>query len=256
MPGATELWLFGETVGADAGAIDECIAAGLLTLRGDAVAFRHDLARRAVEDELSPVRRRELDRLVLGALAADGGRRSRAARPPRPPRGRRRGDPPPRARRRRAAASARGRPPAGARALGGGARGRGGRRPAAARGARGRRGRGATCAGDSSARTEARRALLAIHEAAGDALRVGDDLRWLSRLLWWSGRGEEAAALGDRSIAVLEAFPDSRELAMALSGRSQLAMLDERNDEAVALGTRAERARPTHSATTRPSPTR
>jgi DNA-binding CsgD family transcriptional regulator len=40
---------------------------------------------------------------------------------------------------------------------------------------------------------------------------------------------------------VLEAFPDSRELAMALSGRSQLAMLDERNEEAVALGTRAER---------------
>ena len=59
--------------------------------------------------------------------------------------------------------------------------------------------------------------------------------------MWWSGRGEEAAALGDWSIAVLEAFPDSRELAMALSGRSQLAMLDERNEEAVALGTRAER---------------
>jgi hypothetical protein len=52
-------------VGADAGAIDECIAAGLLTLRGDTVAFRHELARRAVEDDLSPVRRRELDGLVV-----------------------------------------------------------------------------------------------------------------------------------------------------------------------------------------------
>src|SRR6185503_9594647 len=60
VPGATELWLFGETVGAGTGAIDECIAAGLLTLHGDTVAFRHDLARRAVEDDLSPVRRREL----------------------------------------------------------------------------------------------------------------------------------------------------------------------------------------------------
>ena len=33
--------------------------------------------------------------------------------------------------------------------------------------------------------------------------------------------------------------PESRELAMALSGRSQLAMLAERNDEAIALGNRA-----------------
>ena len=54
VPGATELWLFGETVGADAAAIDECIAAGLLTVRGDAVAYRHDLARRAVEDGSRP----------------------------------------------------------------------------------------------------------------------------------------------------------------------------------------------------------
>jgi DNA-binding CsgD family transcriptional regulator/tetratricopeptide (TPR) repeat protein len=88
---------------------------------------------------------------------------------------------------------------------------------------------------------EARRALLQIHEAAGDARRAGDDLRWLSRILWWSGRGTEATAAGDRSIAVLEAFPDSRELAMALSGRSQLAMLAERHEEAVELGTRAAR---------------
>jgi hypothetical protein len=40
----------------------------LLTLRDDAVAFRHDLARRALEDAIAPIRRRELDRLVLDAL--------------------------------------------------------------------------------------------------------------------------------------------------------------------------------------------
>src|SRR5439155_15677915 len=71
VPGATELWLLAETVAADASAIDECIEAGLLTLRGEAVAFRHDLARRAVEDAISPARRRELDRLVLFALELD-----------------------------------------------------------------------------------------------------------------------------------------------------------------------------------------
>jgi hypothetical protein len=43
----------------------------------------------------------------------------------------------------------------------------------------------------------------------------------------------------DRAIAALEAFPDSVELAQALSGRSQLAMMAERNEEAIAFGTRA-----------------
>ena len=68
---------------------------------------------------------------------------------------------------------------------------------------------------------------------------AGDDLRWLSRILWWSGQGMEAAAVGDMAIATLEAFPDSRELAMALSGRSQLAMLAWERERAIELGTRA-----------------
>jgi tetratricopeptide (TPR) repeat protein len=86
---------------------------------------------------------------------------------------------------------------------------------------------------------ECRRELLALHEAAGDRLRTGDDLRWLSRLLWWTGDGPAAAAMGDRAIAVLEAFPESAELAQALSARSQLAMLAEQSEDAITLGTRA-----------------
>src|SRR5690606_26001766 len=85
--------------------------------------------------------------------------------------------------------------------------------------------------GRSERSLEARRALLARHEAAGDALRVGDDLRRLSRALWWAGRGEEAGATAKRAAAVLEAFPDSRELAMAISNRAQLAMLAQRHRE-------------------------
>jgi hypothetical protein len=72
VPGAAEPWLCAEVVGADAAAIDECIEAGLLHLHGEALAFRHDLARRAVEDAISPLRRRELDRFVLEALEARG----------------------------------------------------------------------------------------------------------------------------------------------------------------------------------------
>src|SRR5436190_4088955 len=68
IPGPAELWL----LDAPADAVDACIAAGLLGLHGEALAFRHDLARRAVEDSLSPLRRRELNHRVLMKLEAAG----------------------------------------------------------------------------------------------------------------------------------------------------------------------------------------
>ena len=73
VPGSAELWLLTGALGAEAGAIDACIDAGILVLQGDAVAFRHDLARRAVEDAIPPLRRRRLDGLVLRALEDAGG---------------------------------------------------------------------------------------------------------------------------------------------------------------------------------------
>src|SRR5207237_285930 len=148
VPGAAELWLLQDAAGASAEALDACAGAGILVLTGGAMAFRHELARRAVEDEIAPVRRRALDRAVLQALEAHGG-----ADPARlAPRG---------------------------------------------------------------------------------------DRRWRCRLLWWRGRGPEAETAGERAVEVLERLPASRELAMALSTLSQLAMLADRNDEAIALGRRA-----------------
>ena len=238
VPGSTELGLVTETVGGGAAAIDECIGAELLRLRGGALAFRHDLARRAVEDAISPVRRRELDRLALHALEARGSEDpARLAH-----HARRAGDV---AAIRRLAPLA-----AGAASAAGGHRQALEHWEAALSASEGTDARGWAAAlegvaveaylcGRPERALEARRALLEIHEAAGDSRRVGDDLRWLSRILWWTGRGAEAAAAGDESIEVLEAFPESRELAMALSGRSQLAMLAERKEEAIALGTRA-----------------
>ena len=232
VPGPTELWLFEETVGAGAAAIDECIAAGLFRLQGEALAFRHDLARRAVEDGISPLRRRQLDGLVLHALDAHGD-----ADPARlAHHARRAGD----------AAAVRRLAPVAARA----ASASGAHRHAlehweAALEAGGEAealegvATEAYMCGRQERALEARRALLEVHELAGDALAVGDDLRWLSRLLWWTGRGAEAVAVGDQAIGALERFPDSRELARALSGRSQLAMLAENHGEAVALGMRA-----------------
>ena len=230
VPGATEL----ELVTSGPAAIDACIEAGLLLLHGETLAFRHDLARLAVEEGISPVRRRELDRMVLRALErradADLARLVHHAR--------RAGDADairrlaPQAA--RAASAARGHRQAlehweAALQAGGGSD------PEALLGVSTE----AYVCGRLDRAVEAARALLAYHEAGSDALATGDTMRWLSRCLWWAGRGREATAMGDRAIAVLEAFPDSRELAMALSARSQLAMLSENAQTAVELGMRA-----------------
>jgi DNA-binding CsgD family transcriptional regulator/tetratricopeptide (TPR) repeat protein len=240
VPGATELWLLAEAAGAATASIDACVDAGILGVSGQALSFRHELARRAVEDDIPPIRRRTLDRAVLRALEAGGG-----ADPARLAH---------HARRAEDADAIRRLTPLAAQA----ASAAGGHRQALQhweaalavedgddRDARMRALEGvsveAYLCGHAERALEARHALLALHEAADDVLHVGDDLRWISRVLWWSGAGPEAEAVGDRSIAVLERFPRSHELAMALSGRAQLAMLAERSDEAIALGERAIR---------------
>jgi DNA-binding CsgD family transcriptional regulator len=52
-------------------AVDRCIGAGLLVGSDDGVAFRHELARLAIEESIQPLRRRALHRMVLVALSAD-----------------------------------------------------------------------------------------------------------------------------------------------------------------------------------------
>ena len=48
--------------------LDECLASGLLSLDGQMLSFRHELARQAVEGALSPARRQALNAQVLHAL--------------------------------------------------------------------------------------------------------------------------------------------------------------------------------------------
>jgi len=55
----------------DSAAIDECFASGLLTGDETTQAFRHDLGRQAVEDAMTPLRRRQLHARALEALAGD-----------------------------------------------------------------------------------------------------------------------------------------------------------------------------------------
>jgi DNA-binding CsgD family transcriptional regulator/tetratricopeptide (TPR) repeat protein len=60
--------LLAEVSGADIETIDACIDAGLLQGMGDALMFRHELAREAVYEGISPGRREELHSAILHAL--------------------------------------------------------------------------------------------------------------------------------------------------------------------------------------------
>ena len=72
VPSRVELSLLNAVAGQTFAAIDELLASAILSLDQGAVAFRHELARRAVEDGLLPMRSRELHARVLAALRSRG----------------------------------------------------------------------------------------------------------------------------------------------------------------------------------------
>jgi DNA-binding CsgD family transcriptional regulator len=68
VPGRTESWLIAATNDAPGAALDSAVSAGVLVRAGEDVAFRHELARRTIEDALPDERRRQLHAIVLRAL--------------------------------------------------------------------------------------------------------------------------------------------------------------------------------------------
>ena len=86
----------------------------------------------------------------------------------------------------------------------------------------------------------ARRRALDLHEQIDPSSEVvGADQRWMSRLCWFLGRGEDAERYADLAVGTLEPLTPGHELAMAISNKSQLAMLAGRVPETLALGARA-----------------
>lgn len=69
VPDQAELWLLEALAPEVLSDLSECLASGMLTAGRDGVAFRHQLARLAVEDSFDPVRRLELNRCALAALS-------------------------------------------------------------------------------------------------------------------------------------------------------------------------------------------
>jgi DNA-binding CsgD family transcriptional regulator len=66
-----EAWALAAVTGAEAQFADECIGLGVLIPAGEVLAFRHELARQAVLDSISPTHRLALHRMTLEALRAN-----------------------------------------------------------------------------------------------------------------------------------------------------------------------------------------
>ena len=56
--------------------VAECMRAGMLNVSGEALSFRHELARRALHEAMAPLRRRELHAAALPVLKSRGGIRA------------------------------------------------------------------------------------------------------------------------------------------------------------------------------------
>ena len=239
VPGKAEPWLVDLLLGRDSAAVEECFAAGMLTSDPQGIGFRHELARRAVDESLARPRCRALHVRVLAALKSAPS----AVAPARL------------VHHAEGAADAasvqRWVPPAAAHASALGAH-----REAAAHYAVGLRfaeelspeTRAALLEGRSYEEylygrlpeaTAAREEAVAIWRQLGDRRREGAALRWLSRLGWSSGRRSDAERYAAEAVAVLEPLGAGPELAMAYSNLSQLHMLAAETSEAVAWGNKA-----------------
>jgi tetratricopeptide (TPR) repeat protein len=233
VPARAELWLLEDA----AATVTECEHGGLLVVEGDAVRFRHELARRAYRESLSALRRIELNRIVLRRLEQRGEQPARLvhhaeaaqehealARHALVA-----------AERAVAARSHREAVDLLARALAHERLLTAEQRAAAYE----TQSTEAYTDGRSALAVRAREKAIALRRELGDERAVGADLRWLSRLHWWVGSRAEAERAAEQAIAVLEPLGPTRELALAYSNRSQLLMLAQRAEEAIAAGEHA-----------------
>jgi DNA-binding CsgD family transcriptional regulator len=218
-------------------AIDECLDRGVLVSDGDAVEFRHDLARLAVEGSLSAAQRASAHARALAHLTARGSQDHRwlahhAAGC---------GD---------SAAVLRHAPLAAARAARLGAHREAAEQfrlalqhhepPDRQRAALLERLSYESYLTDRL--VQARDSLLealAIYERDGDARSVGTSQRWLSRLSWVLGQNADSERYAAAAVSTLEPLEPGPELAMAYSNMGQLRMLSDDNAAALDWGTKA-----------------
>ena len=236
VPARAELWLLEEVAAAELEHLDACIASGVLRADGDAVAFRHELARLAIESALKPHRRRYLNAAILAALrpAGDYSRLAHHAAAA--------GD---------SAAVVEYATEAGRQAAAASSH-----REAAAQYASALRhadgieasaraalldayAEEAHVTGLYAEAVEARRAALDLYHALDDPLREGYTLSRLTIAYIRLGRNAEAEEASRGAIRLLETLPPGRELACAYADQAYARMLSRDNAEGVAWGEKA-----------------
>ncbi len=236
----TELWLLEALAPGDIGALDECLAAGMLTAEGELIAFRHELARLAIEDSTAPRRRKALHRAALVALANDKSAARDLARLAHHADAAGDTD----AVQRFAPAAAERAAAVGAHREAAAQYGRALRHAAELPPARradllDRASDECRLIGRATESVELRRLAVQIYAATGDMLREGDSLRALVWPLWLIGRRAEAEAAGQEAVAVLEKRERGRELARAYSAMTLLRATDSDREGALSWGGRA-----------------
>ncbi|MET0449557.1 MAG: AAA family ATPase, partial [Aeromicrobium sp.] len=205
--------------------VDECVARGVMRADGPRLAFRHEIARRAIEESLSPATRVDLHARALAELrlrgSTDDRRLAHHARAG--------GD--------RDAVLAHGLRAAEL------ARLHGAHREAAEHyrtvldvlpeetieraDVLDRLANALCLTGHAQEALDVEHEALRLHRAADDAMGSGRAMRWISRLSWMLGRGASSAQYAHRAIEMLEPQGPCHELAMAYSNLGQIHMLSE-----------------------------
>ena len=232
VPGRTEVWLLEQAGRPDEAGIEGCLGIGMVRYEDASLAFRNELARRALQDSLSQPRLQSLHSKVLAVLTgrpgipaarlahhADGARITEDV--------------------------LRFAPVAAAQASSLGAH-----REAASHYQIALRYATHVAAADRASlqeqlsyeyyltgqhecAIEAQRAALLMWQSSGQRVKEGDSLRWLSRLSWCVGSRAEANRYGIDAVALLESLPPGPELAMAYCIRADLDMEAHEADSAI-----------------------
>jgi DNA-binding CsgD family transcriptional regulator/tetratricopeptide (TPR) repeat protein len=236
--GRTDRWLLEQVLRTVELDEDGCLGIGIVRDEDDALSFRHELARRALEDSLPPARRQALHARVLSALAARPG--VAAARLVHHADG--------------ACAAARVlqcAPIAADEAAAVGAHGEAASHYEVAlryAGELSPRERAVLqeraayeweLAGEYQRAIEQRCGALSTWRASGDHVRAGNTLRWLSSLSCSRGDLATANRHGIDAVTTLESVPPGPELAMAYCNRADLDMEVHEADSAIAWAQRA-----------------
>lgn len=238
--GRVDLWLLEAVAHELCDRLEECVTCGMLISGQADVAFRHELARVAIEESIPPNRRIALHRAILAALENRAGENPVLARL---------ADHADMAGDREAVL--RWAPQAAEEAARGGSH-----REAAAQYARAltfadglaldrraellqRRVDECWMTDQFDAAIEAQQTALDCRRRLGDELGEGDALRALSRLMFFVGRVQEGDALALEAVELLERLPAGHQLAMAYGNVSQRRMVVEDLDAAITWGSRS-----------------